>query len=1097
MIHWRGSRNCRVGAAATLLAAGLAMLGGCGSGEPATTPEPAQPSLPEALIERNNEGVGLMGRFDYAGAERVFAEVVERAPDWTNARINLAIATLNRQQAGDEEAALAMLEAIVSQAPDQPRARYLAGLLRFNQGQTADALVHFRAVAEADPADAYARYYTGQALLQQGDPATALKWFEEAAELDPYLRSAHYGAFLAHQRLGQAERARGYLEQYRKLEANPRSRLVEIKYTRMGPKAEALAVRTGPANTAVAPEPPPGALFAEPVILDTGLSSALGAVPLIEGERRGLLHAGISGSRWCRLDGDCSEAGAPPFAGQVRVLTAAWGDIDNDGRTDLYLGRSGVNQLWRQREDGGWEDVTEATGTGGSGKTTVGTLLLDADHDGDLDIFLVDFDGPNELLNNNGDGTFRPLAAEQGLTGSGNARQALAADLDGDRDTDLVVVNREPPHEVYLNDRLWAYRPGTGFEAFTGAALVAAAAVDADADGQVELYGLDHFGHVGRWRPAPSGWRGETLLTTGLTRPLGLWPADLDGDGAHELLLSGTEGWQVVELAVGGAVLAEGPGRALGFANLSPAEGPSLLSTTGDDLKVHPPGPGRHRFLALGFSGREDPAQSMRSNASGIGTEYVMRAGSLWFAGSTLPQTSMPGQPRQLQLVGLGGRERIDYLALEWSDGVFQTELQLEAGREHALVETQRQLASCPVLFAWDGERFAFVSDVLGVAGIGFNTGFGEYTNPRPWENFLLPQGLPAPRDGVLALKIAEPMEEIAYLDRVRLVAYDHPDHLELALDERLAVNGPAPSGQPVMFRRVVKPELARDHRGRDVTAELAAADSRAAPLPPLDGRFVGLLAQDQTLTLAFGNDLSALSAPALLMDGWVEYGYSQTNFAAWQAGLRYRSVSLDARVGDDWVPVSPEFGYPAGMPRTALLELPPLPPGTRALRLDSNQQIYFDRLALVERLAEAPLKRRVAPLRAARVERIGFPRRRNGPQMQPDYDYDQRTPFWDVRYPAGFYTALGPATELIEALDNALAIIGPGDALSLEFEAPPPPPAGWRRRWVLELEGWAKDMDLYTRDGDTVAPLPTRPVAEDRAAALHPRFNTRYQSGT
>ena len=63
---------------------------------------------------------------------------------------------------------------------------------------------------------------------------------------DPYLRSAYYGAFQAQQRMGDREAARALIEDYQRLDANPRSRLAEFKYTRMGPKAEALAV--GPAG---------------------------------------------------------------------------------------------------------------------------------------------------------------------------------------------------------------------------------------------------------------------------------------------------------------------------------------------------------------------------------------------------------------------------------------------------------------------------------------------------------------------------------------------------------------------------------------------------------------------------------------------------------------------------------------------------------------------------------------------------------------------------------------------------------------------------------------------------------------------------------
>jgi len=46
----------------------------------------------------------------------------------------------------------------------------------------------------------------------------------------------------------------------------------------------------------------------------------------------------------------------------------------------------------------------------------------------------------------------------------------------------------------------------------------------------------------------------------------------------------------------------------------------------------------------------------------------------------------------------------------------------------------------------------------------------------------------------------------------------------------------------------------------------------------------------------------------------------------------------------------------------------------------------------------------------------------------------------------------------------------------------------------VLEARGWCKDMDLYTRDGDTVEPIPG--VRNAAAEQLQRHYTTRYQSG-
>ncbi|TDJ33076.1 MAG: hypothetical protein E2O56_04225, partial [Gammaproteobacteria bacterium] len=71
-----------------------------------------------AAIAENNRGVALMGRFDYESAEAVFAELAGANPAWTDARINLAIATLNRQREGDEVKALDMVQAVLAGEPD-------------------------------------------------------------------------------------------------------------------------------------------------------------------------------------------------------------------------------------------------------------------------------------------------------------------------------------------------------------------------------------------------------------------------------------------------------------------------------------------------------------------------------------------------------------------------------------------------------------------------------------------------------------------------------------------------------------------------------------------------------------------------------------------------------------------------------------------------------------------------------------------------------------------------------------------------------------------------------------------------------------------
>jgi hypothetical protein len=365
-----------------------------------------------------------------------------------------------------------------------------------------------------------------------------------------------------------------------------------------------------------------------------------------------------------------------------------------------------------------------------------------------------------------------------------------------------------------------------------------------------------------------------------------------------------------------------------------------------------------------------------------------------------------------------------------------------------------------------------------------------------------LPGGLLKPKDGYYQLKITEPMEEVAYLDAVRLVAYDAPMDWKMVLDERLGTGSPEPTGEPRWYRQEMVPVSAINERNNDVTVTITRRDHIAAPVGRKDARFLGLLAGEHVLSLEFDRPVDAgPGKPILIMDGWVEYGYSQTSFAAWQAGRSYEPPTLEYRdeLGE-WRVLHANFGYPAGMPRRASVPLDGVPPSVTALRLRTTQEIYWDRLAVAWTEDAPAVQRHQLALVDSRVSKTGFPTRRKLAQQRPEYDYGERSPFWDTRYPQGFYTALGPATELLTETDSAVAVIGPGEEVHLDFSAElPPVPPGWNRRWVLETNGWAKDMDLYTRDGDTVEPLPIASEWDhDPAirAMLHARYNSRFQAG-
>jgi len=1091
--------------------------------------------IDSVLVAENNRGAALMGQFKYGEARDVFAELVKEYPRNSDLQTNLAIATLNRQKEGDEQTALSILESVLEQDPANLRARYCAGLLELYRGKPAEALEYFQTVMKSDPEDVELLYFTGKALTQLKRYDEAIDYFKRTIARDAYIRSAYYGMIMALRQQGKTDEAYGMIEQFQRLEKNPRSRLVEFKYTKMGRKAEVLTI-----DQVARPEAEPakelsGPLFdkVRTVHVDEKIewyhrqdikmpSSSVticdingdhypdifisGAIRLAEGVGNAVL-LGNPGDGTYTLDNQ------HPLAGITGVNAVLWGDIDNDGNVDAYLCCRGLNRLWYREASGKWQEAPREAGIGNGDLETVDGALFDADHDGDLDIFLVNADGPNELLNNNRDGTFRPLAADYGLGGNGNpSRSIVLMDIDTDRDTDIIIINRQPPHEVYINELLWKYTGAKGFDSFISAEITAAVAGDVDTDGQTELYTLDAKGFISRWQPNANGtWEGIKQSFCEGNRESGsaggLVLTDIDGDGKLDIIVSTNNGWwagsfdqDCIKTLFALPDEEKLPRPLTAWSILNTNDGPSMVGwVPGKPPYLWSPGPGRYSFAAIELSGRKDSETQWRSNASGIGTRLSARVDSRWTVKDSFRNHSGPGQSLQPVLVGLGGAKHIDYIALDWSDGVFQTEMNLEPGKLHRVIETQRQISSCPVLFAWNGSHYQFVSDLLGVGGIGYAVGPGEYSQSRPWENFMLPAGLLKPRDNRLILKITEPMEEVTYLDAIRLKAYDLPSGWSMTLDERMGINGPAPTGIPYFYRNILTPVQVINDRNEDVTATVSKRDMQAAPVGKLDQRFIGRLEQDHVLTLTFPQPLDSYPGQVILLaDGWVEYPYSQTNFAAWQAGADYRAPTIEV-LGPNgkWEAVLEQFGYPAGMPRQMSVPLPELPEGTTRIRIRTNQEIYWDRLAVAFTESCTRVEQHELELMSARLEQIGFPQRKTGEQRLPFYDYNKRRAFWDTHFLEGYYTRFGRVEELVKTKDNAVAIFGAGEGIHVEFVEPTEPlQEGWTRIFVLETEGWCKDMDLYTRTGDTVEPLPYLGKQDNRADKLHGKYNTRYLSG-
>ncbi len=233
-----------------------------------------------------------------------------------------------------------------------------------------------------------------------------------------------------------------------------------------------------------------------------------------------------------RNRGDWRFADATAPAGLVHDaygVGATVGDVDGDGFPDLYTSNFGPKRLWRNMGDGTFVDVTGAAGVADGDKLGAGVAMLDADADGDLDLYAANyvrftFEGhvsprirgvpvyhgprdyeawPDTLFRNDGDGTFTDVGAESGISGlEGPGMGVVCLDADDDGDTDVFVLNDVAANHYFRND---------GRGTFTEAALEEGLAYDAvgQANGSmgVDCGDVDGDGRPDLWVTTAQGQR--------------------------------------------------------------------------------------------------------------------------------------------------------------------------------------------------------------------------------------------------------------------------------------------------------------------------------------------------------------------------------------------------------------------------------------------------------------------------------------------------------------------------------------------------------------------------------------------------------------
>ena len=428
-----------------------------------------------------------------------------------------------------------------------------------------------------------------------------------------------------------------------------------------------------------------------------------------------------------------------------------------------------------------------------------------------------------------------------------------------------------------------------------------------------------------------------------------------------------------------------------------------------------------------------------------------------------------------LQIIaGLGQATHADVVRLLWPTGVPQDEIGRAADKLVAIKELDRRGSSCPTLFAWNGKRYQFISDVIGAGVVGHWVSPRATNDADPDEWVKVDGADLKASSGYLSLRFGEPMEEINFIDQLRLVAVDHPIGTEVFPDEKFLSEPPFASGATVVASHPHPVVGAWDQYGNDISGMLSTIDHKYVR-DFTNLKFEGF-ATPHTLTLDLG-PWSAKQPLRLLMHGYVEYFSASSMYAAWQAGLKPEPPSVEALMPDGtWKPVLKDMGFPAGLARTIVVDLTgKLPVGVQKIRIKTNLQIYWDQV-LVDNDPPVQIHETELPLGMAHLAFRGYPEQvERATPGDLTYNYQKISTTGPFDWQRGSYTRYGLVTPLLQKVDDQYVIFGSGQEIDAEFKATaaPPLPPHWTRDYFFYANGFVKDMDFYEASPFTVAELP------------------------
>jgi hypothetical protein len=263
-------------------------------------------------------------------------------------------------------------------------------------------------------------------------------------------------------------------------------------------------------------------------------------------------------------------------------------------------------------------------------------------------------------------------------------------------------------------------------------------------------------------------------------------------------------------------------------------------------------------------------------------------------------------------------------------------------------------------------------------------------------------------------------------------------------------------------------------------------------------------------LELFFGKKAAPGNRAVLVLNGWVDWADGSTFLAAAQEskeGLIPPYLQVKDAAGK-WKTVIQDMGMPDGKPKTIAVDLSgKFLTESREIRIVTNLCVYWDEIFLGNDVGTPQAIISRVPAGSGELRFRGF----SATRIDPDRKQPEQFVYGDVRAASawnptpGLYTRYGDVKELLENLDDRFAILGSGDEVRLKYRADTLPSLkpGWKREFILKVDGWAKDRDANTAYSQTVEPLPFHamsayPYRRDEhfpQDAVHERYRREYNT--